>query len=281
MKVSTTTLIDTKTGMYMPYESIDICSSAGFSVLDFNFCRFCRGEEFMMKSDWQDSLLTLREYAEKKGITFSQSHGYLPRATDTDETHNRNMFIRTIEGTSLLGAKTIVLHPVSVYDGGVLSCEKSMQKNIEDITLYLETAHKTGVTIAIENLFDMEAGENFASKTDNLLELIAHFKDNHLGVCYDFGHGNLTRNDHIKELQKIGRHLKALHVNDNDGKSDQHLLPGFGIIDWQSVIATLKEIDFQGNFTYEAHSVTKGMDESFHLPILKYALSVGQTLLEN
>ncbi len=279
MELSTTTLIETRTGMYGAKESIDLCRRAGFHVLDFNFCRFCRGEGFMKKADWKDELGRILEYANERDVVFTQAHGFLPKGTAHDHEYNRNMFIRTIEGAAVLGIKRIVLHPVSIYMDGKLSLPESLKTNLEDIKWYLDTAHRVQVDVAIENLFDMNGTLNYASDLDNLLEIIDRVQNDALGVCYDFGHANLCGWKHRDALTRIGNHLKAVHVNDNDGRSDQHLFPGFGITDWREAVRTLKEIDFQGDFTYEAHTVTGNMDELFHLSILKYGAEIGRILL--
>ena len=44
----------------------------------------------------------------------------------------------------------------------------------------------------------------------------------------------------------IGKeYLRALHVHDNDGKADRHMLPGEGVIDWEDFARALAEIDCQ------------------------------------
>ena len=68
-----------------------------------------------------------------------------------------------------------------------------------------------------------------------LTDLADAFGDGeHVGVCYDFGHANLTGSAfHRRNLNLIGKRLKAVHVQDNHGEWDEHLMPFFGSIDWE------------------------------------------------
>jgi len=40
-------------------------------------------------------------------------------------------------------------------------------------------------------------------------------------------------------------------VHDVDGIDDTHTAPYFGVINWDQVMAALKEINYEGDFTFE------------------------------
>ena len=52
-------------------------------------------------------------------------------------------------------------------------------------------------------------------------------------------------------------HVRVLHLHDNNGESDQHLIPGQGTIPWGEVFKALKEIGYSGDFTLEADAFLK------------------------
>ena len=86
-----------------------------------------------------------------------------------------------------------------------------------------------------------------------LLEIVEEVDPENLGICLDFGHANLQRplfglHDGIREL---GDHLIATHIHDNEGLSDQHMIPLMGTIDWDSAIVALKEIGYNGPLILE------------------------------
>jgi len=53
-----------------------------------------------------------------------------------------------------------------------------------------------------------------------------------LGRCYDSGHGNGITRGGIDELDRLKDRLICLHLHDNNGALDEHLMPFEGTIDW-------------------------------------------------
>jgi sugar phosphate isomerase/epimerase len=54
-----------------------------------------------------------------------------------------------------------------------------------------------------------------------------------------------------------------VHASDNHGERDDHLIPGRGSIDWEDVLAELRDIDFRGPFTVELRDYTRGEDPPY------------------
>jgi sugar phosphate isomerase/epimerase len=70
----------------------------------------------------------------------------------------------------------------------------------------------------------------------------------------DTGHLNLTANPNQAEfIEKAGKHIKALHIADNEGLGvDQHMMPfGRGTVDIVSVIKAMKALNYQGLYNLE------------------------------
>jgi sugar phosphate isomerase/epimerase len=74
--------------------------------------------------------------------------------------------------------------------------------------------------IALENL----------RKPEYLDFLFDNIKSDKLKFCYDSGHNNCFTPE-IDCLGKYGDKLIALHLHDNDGTCDQHLLPFNGTME--------------------------------------------------
>jgi L-ribulose-5-phosphate 3-epimerase len=119
----------------------------------------------------------------------------------------------------------------------------------------------------------------YASSTEELLELLAVLNDPVFGICWDFGHANLAGIDQCGALRAIGKNLKALHVNDNKGEHDDHTAPYFGTIVWEPIMKTLKEIGYEGEFTYEAHNFACVLPDGIHDPALRFTYELGMYLL--
>lgn len=57
------------------------------------------------------------------------------------------------------------------------------------------------------------------------------------------------------------KYLRVLHVHDNNGQSDQHLVPFCGTANWKSFTDALREIRFPGVLSLESNG------PSFDLPL--------------
>jgi sugar phosphate isomerase/epimerase len=80
-----------------------------------------------------------------------------------------------------------------------------------------------------------------------------HLDPEHFGICLDTGHLNLCPDkDQRNFILKAGNHLKALHIADNQGETDQHMMPfGRGNVDFIEVVRALHEIHYKGLFNLE------------------------------
>ena len=59
---------------------------------------------------------------------------------------------------------------------------------------------------------------------DSIESVLAQYAPDYLGLCYDSGHANIVI-DRLHRLERLKDPLIALHLNDNDGSADQHMLP--------------------------------------------------------
>ena len=67
-----------------------------------------------------------------------------------------------------------------------------------------------------------------------------------LGICLDTGHANVNGEDLAQvvcDLKGVPLHI---HIDDNNGDSDAHLIPRDGSIDYQPFVRALQEINYQG-----------------------------------
>jgi sugar phosphate isomerase/epimerase len=110
----------------------------------------------------------------------------------------------------------------------------------------IEKAEKNGVNIAIENVFMFEYMDY----------VFGNIESERLKFCYDSGHANYFTPG-IDVLAQYGDKLAALHLHDNDGSGDQHLLPFDGTIDWEHTMAQLKGLGYTGPLALEVFAPNK------------------------
>ena len=111
-------------------------------------------------------------------------------------------------------------------------------RTLDEVIPYLENL---GVPLALENM---------PGDTWELLDLaLARYPET--GICYDCGHGNNDRFKHNEEMHRRRARLFALHLNDNDGKSDQHQSPFMGTVDWPRVAEIVADSPYDKPLSFE------------------------------
>ena len=72
-----------------------------------------------------------------------------------------------------------------------------------------------------------------------------------LHICWDIGHGNVQGCDQYTDILAMGKELHALHVQDNYGDRDSHVMPLVGTTNFDAVLRGLLAADYRGDFTFE------------------------------
>lgn len=288
MRLSTSTCIHEKIlwGKEMYYtcqQSIETCAKAGYKVLDMNFASYSRGTLPMTQPDWEDWTKRIKEFSDGLGIEYSQAHAHFYswlHAAPGEIEWNEELIRRSIIGAGIMGAKWLIIHPGTVNDGTWYSRKDSLAKNVEYYQRYAELASRFGVGIAVENMIESFPVRRYCSSTEELLELLHTLDDPTFGICWDTGHAHMAGINQPEALRAIGKDLKALHVADNRGKNDDHVAPYFGTIVWEPIMRALKEIEYEGDFTYEIHEFTHGLPDGMHDQAVRFTYELGMSMLE-
>jgi sugar phosphate isomerase/epimerase len=146
-----------------------------------------------------------------------------------------NMFYSYIGDCKIYEIPIAVMH-VTSGDSPPPYC----QLGLDRFKRLIERAEKDGVIIALENL----------RKPEYLDYIFENIKSDKLKFCYDSGHENCYTPD-IDLLGKYGDKLVALHLHDNYGTSDQHLLPFNGTVNWDRIMTQLKKLNYKGSLALE------------------------------
>lgn len=147
---------------------------------------------------------------------------------------------------------------------------------------YIEAAKKAGVKVAVENMIDFGRRHRRYCGGDiyELIDLVETIHDPDVGICIDTGHANISGMQPGDAIRAVGKHLFAVHINDNHSKlgQDEHLLPFFGDIDWKNVMQALADVGYAGHLTYEIHPqrVPNGAAAKAWL---RYTTEIGRHLL--
>ena len=197
-----------------------------------------------------------RRMAEEAGIVISQVHGpwrWPPQdATEEDRAERMEKMKRSIRGTALLGCKNWIVHPIMPYginELGTDDAQKTWDLNVIFMRELLACAKEYDIYICFENM----PMPNFSlGSVEAIMRFVGEMNDDHFRVCLDTGHVNVFPGQTLYDaVLMIGDKLQALHVHDNNGKSDEHKLPWHGTADWEGFGRALREIGFDGVFSYE------------------------------
>ncbi|MCH5151549.1 MAG: sugar phosphate isomerase/epimerase [Clostridiales bacterium] len=94
-----------------------------------------------------------------------------------------------------------------------------------------EYAKQHNVVVAIENI----------KRFDYVEYLMERIPSDNVKLCLDIGHANAySHNLYSYDWDKLLDRLYCVHIHDNDGERDLHLMPGMGNIDWNFVGRLLK-----------------------------------------
>ena len=236
--------------------AIEYIAKAGFDAWDFSMFEMCKydyRERRVIKSDHplagKDYLKfakKLRETGLDNGIVCNQSHAPFPTYCPEIRSH----YERAIECTAEAGAKICIIHPDNY---------KSAEENAEIYEELIPFARSCNVKIATENMWCWNNELDIASRAacshhDDFVRHIDVVNDEYFVACLDIGHAEMygLETSAPQCIRALAHRLQALHIHDNDLRLDSHQIPFSMKIDFDAVVAALREINYSGDLTLEA-----------------------------
>jgi len=222
----------------------------GFDAVDYYIGGELNG---LSEEEYDAKILAQKTLMEEAGVIPHQVHGpwRYPPHDETEELRAERIEVmkRSLRATSLLGCRFWVIHPLMPFgprnDGDF---DEFWQINLDFFKKLLPTAKQYGITICFENMPMRSLSISPVPKT---LEFINAINDEHFQFCLDTGHGWIRGTTPGDAVRMAGKALKVLHVHDNLGIPDPHLVPGMGEIDWKDFVTALRETGFDGVFSLE------------------------------
>lgn len=201
------------------------------------------GAELLTRGDPETTGARFREEAEALGIELLQGHLML-EADILNRAH--------VEGLKswialfyAAGVRNMVLH-YGRYPSTTIPPEQLLRQRAEALSQLIRLL-PADACICLENL-----GSPYDKDCAHLLRLIDALGSDQLGICLDTGHLNLCGGDPAAFVVQAGSRLRALHIADNEGFYDQHLMPyGRGTVPWERFMRALNASGYQGLFNYE------------------------------
>ena len=241
--------IGIKSNAYHGYsfdESLAKMQEHGYEYIDYQDFVNIESDFFKLpEEEFIAEILSQKAAFSSHGLTVSQAHAPWRAPKDNDPEERKRWLLamkKAIRGTHALGCHRFVVHPLMPYMDTAENPDEVWAMNEEFLAELADYAKDYRVTVCFENMpfpvFPIATPEDCVAMVDKL------GREN-LKICLDTGHAAIfDGKDVAHAVRTIGHRLEALHIHDNMGEKDEHLYPGYGIIDWDEFAIALRDIGF-------------------------------------
>jgi sugar phosphate isomerase/epimerase len=212
--------------------------------------------------DYHDSVAvrSLAEWLEDTRLTLNSVHAPIcasfvngelgePFSNAVADDERRRRAISEAEAALALAQtipfKHLVIHlgvPEASQSAAADNRRDAARRSVEDL---LPMASRAGVQLALEVI------PNSLSSAESLVAFIEEdLEGADVGICLDVGHAFLM-GDLGDAIETCSGHLVTTHLHDNRGKTDDHLTPGEGGINWPTTLMSLQKIGYDGTWLFE------------------------------
>ena len=243
---------------------LEICKRSGFDAVDYSLEIYGLGGAIYRGSDdaFESHFYEIRKKAEELELEISQTHGRCGTYFPGDEEHNRavdKLSALDLRATSLLGAPSCVIHFINTSRWDVQPPEVMHKICGEMYDTFLPFAEKYKVNIAMETFgaARVKGGRirDFFADPVEFKRQYDRLNTRYKTICVDTGHthevGSFWVPSPENMIRILGKDISILHLHDNSGHWDDHLLPGMGNINWRGVFEALEETGYGGVYNFE------------------------------
>jgi len=159
-------------------------------------------------------------------------------------------YLGCVEDCATFGVSTMVMHPSFGFE----DLPPLSEIGLERFRRIIDKAERSNIKVAMENMLRPQAIERAAW-------LFERIDSPQFGLCYDCGHDHarFSRTAETDLLGQFGQRLMALHLHDNNGTEDEHLLPFDGTINWPATMRKIAQTGYQGSTALELGGDTQGL----------------------
>lgn len=269
-----------------PEEAIRIIKDAGFDGIDWSFFEMTDGPSPFLKPDYLETAQRLREAADAAGIPILQAHAPFPssRGSEPYDTEIHKRIIRSMEAASVMGVRHIVVHPKQ-HIPYAKNKDALFELNVRFYESLIPECERLDITVCLENMWtrDSRRGyivESVCASPEEFSGMLDAIGSPYIGGCLDLGHTALIGIEPEDFIRAVGsRHLTCLHVHDVDYVRDCHTLPFQQKLHWDKICLALKEVGYQGDFTFEADNFLFPVPKELQPAASSFMCRVGRYLV--
>jgi protein FrlC len=147
-----------------------------------------------------------------------------------------------IDNAVELGAPHVSVCPGKTLHGeDVREGWRQLRRSLKDLAAY---AADRDLILLIEPAHRFES--NLILTVPDGIRMIEEVGSDRLGILLDTGHASVNGEDLTQTVLSLRGLPLHIHIDDNDGTSDAHLVPGDGQIDFAPFARALEEIGYTG-----------------------------------
>jgi fructoselysine 3-epimerase len=152
-----------------------------------------------------------------------------------------------IQNAAALGSPVVSVCPGhSLFGQSTTAAWDCLRQSLDEICLF---AAANSIRIAIEPADRYET--DLINNIPDALRIIDQLGHENLGVVLDNGHSHVVGEDPAEAAVLAQDRLFHVHVDDNNGLRDQHLVPGQGSFNFVPFLESLVKTDYQGYLCVE------------------------------
>lgn len=145
-----------------------------------------------------------------------------------------------------LGGRLYVIHPGGEDQRWVWERQERLDLSVMGLTRVWEECRRRDLTLIVETPLPHLLG----GQMEDLSWIMERLPDEGVGMCLDTSHTALG-GCLFEAIERFGRRLLHVQASDNRGHTDDHLVPGEGVIDWPRVLSSLERVGYDGVFMLE------------------------------
>ncbi len=226
-------------------------------------------------------LAPYREAAARCGVSFGQAHAPFPLYWPGNDARNAYLaqaLDKCVAMCGYLDCPYLIVHPVKLGDPA-----EEWRVNMALYKGLLPALKRHNVVCCLENMFVTDRGKVYESACadpyeacDYLDELNDFAGEKRFAFCLDTGHALLTGRDIYTTIMKLGPRIETLHIHDNDGRSDQHVTPYMGTLDWDRFIMGIRDVDYRGGLSFETFNMLNIFDPALADEVMHLIAATGR-----
>ena len=160
---------------------------------------------------------------------------------------------KCIDVAEYIGAQYVTIHLGHMSFSDAKSCitlgQRKMQAEIipktrklakKSIMELIKFAKNKGVSLNVEN---QDSKQAYIKSIDDF-DFFSEVED--INFTLDVGHAFVSDMDYILCLEKYHDKISVIHLNDNNGEIDEHLVLGQGKVDFKTLFKTIEKVGFEG-----------------------------------